>query len=136
MRHINGIELLALRGHLFDECHIFIALVVRALGELAIEFLYLALHLAQMGEGLRGFFKHGAPVFGHQVLREIGHNGALRSRDGAACGLAHTSENLEERALARAVLAHEGDAVFLVDDEGYITEKGSAGKLYGQVVCG
>ena len=40
----------------------------------------------------------------------------------------------QQGTLSRSVLAHEGDAVFFVDYEGYVTEQGGAAKLYGQSV--
>ena len=119
---------------MFDELHVAVALVVGARLQLLVQAVNLGLHLVQVGKGLCRFFEHGASVFGHQVLGQVGDDTVFGSRHLAAGGLAYAGQNLQQGTLSRSVLAHEGDAVFFVDYEGYVTEQGGAAKLYGQSV--
>ena len=88
----------------------------------------------QVGEGLTGFFKDGASVFRHEMLRQIGDDGVLGCRHRAACGGARACQDFEQCALSGAVLAHQGYAVFFVDDKGNIFEKGCAAEFDGQSI--
>ena len=132
--HVDGIELLAQHGNLLDEGHILVALIVGAGGQLIVHALNLGFGLVQMGKGLRGLLEDGAPILSHEMLGEVGDNAIFRCRHLAARGLAHSGEYLEQGALAGAVLAHQGDTVFLVNLKGYVLEQCSAAKLYGQSV--
>ena len=75
-----------------------------------------------MCESLTGFLEYGAAVFCHQVLWQIGYHAVLGGRDGASCGGAYACDNLEQGALACAILAHQGYTVLLVDLEGNVFE--------------
>ena len=115
--HVNRIELLAHGGHLLNQCHIFIALVVGALRQLLVDCLNFRLHLVEVCKRLRGFFKHRAPVFRHEVLGKIGNRCVFSGLRPSRARLAHACQNLEQRALSRAVLSHQGNAVFVVDNK-------------------
>ena len=131
---VDSIVFLAQGRYLFDELHVAVALVVGTRFQLLVQAVNFSLHLVQMGKGLCRFFEHGASVFGHQVLGQVGDDTVLGSRHLAAGGLAYAGQNLQQGTLSRSVLAHEGDAVFFVDYERYVTKQGGAAKLYGQSV--
>ena len=132
--HVDGIELLAHRGHLFDKRHVRIAFIVGACGQFLIHGLYLGFHLVQVGEGLRGFVEDGAAVVCHHVLWKIAYGAVFRHRHRAACRLPHAGKYLEQCALACAVLAHQGYAVFGVDYKRDVLEKRCATEFYGKRV--
>ena len=85
----------------------------------------------EMGERLARLVEDGALVFGHEVLRQVGHDAVFGRRNGAACGCADAGYDLEERALAGSVLAHESYAVLRVYLEGDVFKKGGAAELDG-----
>ena len=115
MSHVYGIELLRERGHLLYELHVFVTLVVCAGGLLVVDAVYLCLDFVQMGKCLASLFEHRAPVFGHQMLWQIGYDAILRCRNRTTCGRSYACDNLEQSAFSCAVLAHEGYTVFLVN---------------------
>ena len=134
VRHVDGIELFAFCCHLFNQRHVFVAFVVGAFGQLAVERFDFGFHLVQVGKGLRRFFENGASVLSHEVLGQVGNDRVLGGRYRAAGGLAHTGQDFQQGALACTVLAHEGDAVFFVDDKGNVTEEGGAAEFNGKSV--
>ena len=136
MGEVNGIKLFAHGGHLLNERHVVVALVVGALHELGIERFDLALHVFEVFEGLAGFLKDSAAVLGHQVLRQVGNDGVFGRADVAAGGLAHAGENFEQRGLTGTVFSHQGDAVFLVDLKRDVFEKCGSAKLDGEAING
>ena len=136
MGEIDGIEFFAHGGHLLNERHVVVALVVGALHELGVERLDFALHVFEVFEGLTGFLKDGAAVLGHQVLRQVGNDGVFGRADVSAGGLAHTGEDFEQRGLTGTVFSHQGDAVFLVDLERDVFEQCGAAKLDGEAING
>ena len=117
VRHVNGIELFAQRGHLLNQCHVVLALIVGAFGQLAVKVVKVSLHFVQVGKGLACLFKHGASVLGHEVLRQVGYHSVFWGRHRTTCGFAHTGQNLEQGAFACTIFAHQGYAVVVVDNE-------------------
>ena len=132
--HVNGVKLLREGRYLLDELHVVVALVVGARAELVVNAVYLCLDLVEVGKGLARLLKHGASVFRHQVLRQVGNDAILRSGDGSTRGRADACYDLEQRTLTCAIFAHEGDAVLLIDLEGNVFEQGGAAKLDGQSI--
>ena len=112
---IDGVELLAQGRHLFDELHVAVALVVGARLQFLVHAVYLGFHLVQVGKGLGGFLEHGASVFRHQVLRQVGHNAVFGHRYLSPCGLPDACKDLQQGAFSGSVLSHEGDAVLFVN---------------------
>ena len=131
---IDGVEFLAHGRHLFDEGHVFVALIVGALHELGIEGFDLALHVLEMLEGLARFFENGATIFGHEVLRKVGDDGVLGGTDVTARGLSHAGQDFEQRRLTCTVFAHEGDAVLLVDLKRNVFEECGSAEFDGQTI--
>ena len=93
---VDGIELLAHSRYLFDERHIFIALVVGTFGQFLVDGFYFGLHLMKVGESLRCLLEHGASVFGHQVLRKIGHDTIFRCRHLPTGRLTYTCQDFQQ----------------------------------------
>ena len=128
---VDGVEPLGEGGQLLDEQHVVGALVVGAGSELVVDAVDLRLDFMEMGERLARFVEHGALVFGKEVLGEVGHDAVFGRRNGAACGCADAGQDLEQRALAGSVLAHESYAVLGVYLEGDVFKKGGAAELDG-----
>ena len=87
-----------------------------------------------VAEGLFGLLEDRAPVLGEQVLREVGDTYTRGDVDLATGSLTRATEDLEQGALARPVLAHQGDTILGVDDEGNIGEERSPTYLYGETI--
>ena len=134
MGHVNRIKLLAHRGHLLDKSHIVIALIISAGGKFGIHGVDFGLHLMQMGESLRCLLKHSASVFSHQMLRQIAYGAIARSRNRTTCGGTFAGQYFKQCAFAGTVLAHQGNAVFGIDDKRNIFEKGCTAELHGKSV--
>jgi len=79
-------------------------------------------------------FKHGAAVFGHEVLRQICYYGVFRGCNLAACGRACAGNNLKQSGFAGSILAHQGYTVFLVNLKRDVTEQGCAAKFNGKSI--
>ena len=122
IRGINRIKLLTQCRDFLNQCHITVALVIRPRLQLLVQPLDLRLHFVQMSECLCRFFKHRPPVFRHQVLRQIRHHAIFGSRNPAAGRLPRTRQNLQQCTFTSPVLAHQGDAVFLINYEGNVTK--------------
>ena len=131
---IDGVEFLAHGRHLFDECHVFVALIVGALHELGVEGFDLALHVLEMLEGLARFFEYGATIFGHEVLRQVGNDRVFGCTDVSARGLSHAGQDFEQRGLTCTVFAHEGDAILLVDLKRNVFEECGSAEFDGQTI--
>ena len=117
----------------FDEFPVVLALVVGAVGQLLVHAFDVGLHLADVPEGLFRLLQHRAAV------RQLHHLGQVA--DGAFAGHGHRAlgrllqarQYLEHRALARPVLSHQGDAVFLVDDVRHVLEQGRGVEFHLEV---
>ena len=120
--HVDGVELLGEHRHLLDELHVIVALVVGARRELVVDAVDLSLDLVEVGKCLARLLEYGSPVFGHQVLRQVGNDAIFRSRNATPCGRSHAGYDLEQGALACAILTHEGYTVLLIDLEGDVFE--------------
>ena len=116
----NGIEFLAQRRDTLDKLHVIVGIIVGPRLQLPVQFVYLRLHLVQVGESLLRLLEDSPPVVHHQVLGQISDNGILRSRDFPACRLADAGQDFEEGRFPRAVLSHQGYPVFFVNDKGNI----------------
>ena len=125
----HQVALVLLREPL-HESHVVVALVVGALGEFAFHALHALLQPRCVAERLAGLFLHGGIVGQPHHLRQIAYRGVVRNIDRAARGLLLATQNLQQRRLARAVLAHEGDAVAIVDDETCLAEQRLHAKLH------
>ena len=115
VRKVDSVEFLAHVRNLLYESHVFIALIVGSLSQFQVQPLYLALHFMEMCKSLRRFFVDRPPVFGHQVLGQIGDDAVLWSGYLSTGGLAHAGKNLEQCGLACTVFAHQCDAVLFVN---------------------
>ena len=89
MGQVDGIELLAHRGHLLYQSHIILALIVRTGSQFIIQDFYFPFHFLQVGKGHRSLFKYRTPVFRHQMLWQISYHTILRSRDTSSRRLPH-----------------------------------------------
>ena len=87
-----------------------------------------------VAEGLFGLLEDRTPVLRQQVLREISYTYARGDIDLASGRFPCAAEDLEQGALARPVLAHQGDTILGVDDEGNIGEERSPTYLYGETI--
>lgn len=115
---VDGVEPLGEGGQLLDEQHVVGALVVGAGRELVVDAVDFCLDFMEMGERLACLVEHGALVFGKEVLGQVSHDAVFWHRNGASCGCADAGQDLEQRALAGSVLAHESYAVLRVYLEG------------------
>ena len=134
MSHVDGIELLAHRSDLLNKGHIVVALVVGACGKLIVQLVNLSLHRLEMSESLTSLFEHRAVVFGHEMLRQVADSAVLGCRDRASCGLPYTGKDLEQGRFACSILAHQCNAVFLVDHKRNVLEQGRPSKFDCQSV--
>ena len=87
-----------------------------------------------MGKGLAGFLEHGTSVLRHQMLRQVGNHRVLGCRYCSSGGATDACQYLQQGALSRTVLAHQGYAVLLVYLEGYILEQCRAAEFDGQSI--
>ena len=132
--HVDGIELLAHRGNLLDQCHIVVALIVGACGKLIVHLVDLCLHCLEMSECLTSLLEHRAMVFGHEVLRQVADGAVLGCRDCASGGLPYAGKDLEQGRFASTILAHQCDAVFLVDYKRNVLKQSRSSKFDCQSV--
>ena len=108
---------LMLVGVAFHESHILLALVVGALTHLTLQPLYAILQLCRIGEGFLCLLAHGRGVLQVHHLRQVTYGGVLCRGNGAARWVLQATQYLQQGTLSRPVLAHQGDAVAVVDDE-------------------
>ena len=85
-----------------------------------------------MLEGLFGLLYDGELVGEHHDLRQVSHAGVALYGHGARGGLLQSGENLEQGRFARAVLAHEGYAVFLVYNKRDVLEERTCSEFHFQ----
>ena len=121
-------------GKALHQLHVFLALVVRAPGQLVVQRCHAPLQLVYRGKGLLGLLPHGAPVGKHHHLGQVASHCLARHGDGAASGSLHAGDNLQQRALPGTVLAHQGDAVLVVDDEAGVREERTRREFHAEVV--
>ena len=134
MSHVDGIELLAHRRDLLNKGHIVVALVVGTCGKLIVQLVNLSLHRLEMSESLTSLFENRAVVFGHEMLRQVADSAVLGCRDRASSGLPYTGKDLEQGRFACTILAHQCNAVFLVDHKRNVLKQGCPSKFDCQSV--
>ena len=132
--HVDGVKFFAQRAYFLGECHVLVRFVVGAGFEFAVDALYFVFGFFQVRECEGGLVEHCPSVLCHEVLRQIRHHAVFGFGDYAASGYALARDNFQESAFARAILAHEGDAVFVVDLERYVLKEGCAPKFYCKIV--
>ena len=130
----HHLEAFLLLGEAGDELHVAVALVVGALSHLLLHTAQLSLNLRPTGKGLAGLLQDGGVVGELHDLWQIAYLAVVRDGDGTGGGMKKSAEHLQHRRLPGAVLAHEGDAVVVVDDEADIVEERLGAELYGEVV--
>ena len=131
----HELEAFVFVGELFHELQIFLAFVVGAPQELLVEVVEMLLHLIDVVERLFGFFNHGVLVGNHHHLGQIAHGDVALTDERAGGWLLLTGKDFQKGRFARAVFAHEGDAVFLIDDKGGAGEQRRCTKRHGDVFC-
>ena len=87
-----------------------------------------------MCKSLCRFFIHGASVFGHQMLREIGDHGIFRRRYIAPARFALACQDFQKGGFPCTVFSHQGYPVFLIDLKGNIFKEGSVTEFYRKSV--
>ena len=132
--HIDGVKFFAQRAHLFNESHVFVRFVVGAGFEFAVDALYFVFGVFEMRKSEGCLLKNRPAVLCHKVLRQICHHAVFGFGDGAASGDALARNYFQKCAFARAILAHEGDAVFVVDLKRNILKEDRASKFYCEIV--
>ena len=87
-----------------------------------------------MGKGRLSLLHHRSAVGQHHHLGQVADGDVLLTRHLSVGGFLHAGNDFQHGALARSVLAHEGDAVFGVDHETGIYEERCGGKFHTQFV--
>jgi hypothetical protein len=123
-------EAFVLVGEAVDQFVVVGGVVVGALGQLVVELLQFGLHVEDVFEGAFSLLQHGAFVAEHHHLGEVADGDFARHRHGARGGLLLARQDFQHGGFARAVLAHQGDAVAGIDDEGDILEERCHPKFY------
>ena len=113
-----------------EEPGVVVGLVVGALGNLVGEPFLESHEVVDAAEGGEGLVDNGAGGVGDHLLGEVADLLAGGDDHGARLGLLPAAEDLEERRLAGAVLAHEANAVVVGDVEGDVVEQVGAGELH------
>jgi len=93
----------------------------------------------QIKDGLEGFFcflQHSQPVFVDHVLGQVTDGHLLGQGNNAPCRGLQTGQQFEQGRLASPVLAHQGNAVFLIDHKGNGIKQGKTSELDRQAVNG
>ena len=91
------------------------------------------LHLHIASKGLSGLVTHGGVILDDHHLWQIADGQAMRYRHMARRGLLHAAEYLKKGGLPCTVLAHQCDAVAVVDDKAGIMEEGFHPKLHLEI---
>ena len=130
----HHLEAVAQMREAFHQRHVFFRLVIGALGQLVVHLLYLALHIADARKSLLGLLTHRVSVTQHHHLWQVSHCGITRHRHCTLGGSLQPRYHLEHRALAGTVLAHQGNAVAVVDDITDIGEERPCAELHTQMV--
>ena len=110
------------------------ALVVGALGDLAREPFDLGFQTQHFIERLGRLVGQRGGVGHAHGLRQVADRTLAVDRDGTRRGLLLARDDAQERGLARAVLAHQTDAVLGIDQKRNIVEKGPAAVADREVV--
>ena len=118
---------------LLHKPHIVVALIVGALAEFAFHAVDSLFQARGVAEGLACLLFHRGVVGNPHHLRQIAYAGVVGNTHHATCGLLLTTQNLQQRRLAGAVLANECDAVTVVDYEACLAEQRLHAKLNFQV---
>ena len=106
-----------------DELLIVLAFVVGTVGQLLVHALDVGLHLEDVFEGQFGFLHHRPLVAQHHHLRQVADGTFAGDGYRTRRGVLQSGQYLQHGRFARSVLAHKGDAVFLVDDVGHVFEQ-------------
>ena len=115
-----------------DKFLIVLTFVVGTVGQFLVHTLDVGLHLEDVFEGQLGLLHHRPLVAQHHHLRQVA-NGTVAGDGHRACRRAlQSGQNLQHGRLARPVLAHQGDAVLLVDDVGHVLEQGRGVEFHFQ----
>ena len=131
----HELEAFVLVGELFHELQIFLAFIVGAPQELLVEVVEMLLHLIDVVERLFGFFDYGVLVGNHHHLRQIAHGDVALADQRAGGRFLLAGKDFQKGGFTCAVLAHKGDAVFLIDDKRGAGEQRRCAKRHGDVFC-
>ena len=117
-----------------QELFVFGAFVVGALGDLARQTGDLGLQPQHLFEGFGGLLHERRGVGHAHRLRQVTDRAVAVERHGTRRGLLFSRDDAQQRGLARAVLAHQTDAVLGIDQERNIIEEGPAPIADGEVI--
>ena len=121
-------------GELLGELRVGVGFVVRAFCELVGDALHLAFHILDFGEGGDGLVPHGERGVAGEFLRQVAHAVPGGDDHRAGGGLQVAVDDFEQRGFARAVVAHQTDAVFVARHERDVLEEEVSREIYRQFV--
>ena len=127
--HLVAVMLL---GKPFDQRHILLTIVVRALGQLLVHAFYALCHLLDVGKGLLGLFAHRHRVLQVHHLRQVADGCIVRHTHHTGCRLLLPAKYFEQSRFSRTVLAHQGNTVAIVDYETGVRKQRLHTKLHTQ----
>ena len=115
-----------------DELLIVLTLVVGTVGQFLVHALDVGLHLEDVFEGQLGFLHHRPLVAQHHHLRQVADGTFTWDGYHTRRGVLQSGQYLQHGRFARPVLAHQGDAVFFVDDVRHVFEQGRGVEFHFQ----
>ena len=127
-------ETVILVRELLNQRHVGLALVICAACNLLVHLVQAFLHLADVGKSRLSLLHHGAAVGQHHHLWQIANRDVFLSRHLSIRRLLHSGNNLQHRALAGTIFAHQGDAVLGVHHKARIQKEWGGGKLHAQFI--
>ena len=108
--------------------------IIGAHGNLIGEFGYLPFQRDDLGKGSRRLL-HETRGIGHlHLLRQVAHRAFAVFGDRARRRLLLADDEFEQRGFARAVFAHQTDAVFGIHEQRYVLKQIPAAETDGQVI--
>ena len=96
--------------------------VVGTLHHGILQLLYLTLQLMELVESSHGFVEYRVGTVHILLLRQIPDGNAFGNDDIAFGGLFQSTDELEQRGLAGAIMANQSNAVLFTDQKGDIGE--------------
>ena len=115
-----------------DELLIVLAFVVGAVGQFLVHALDVGLHLEDVFESQLGFLHHRPLVAQYHHLRQVADGTFAGDGYRTRRGVLQSGQYLQHGRFARPVLAHQGDAVFFVDDVRHVFEQGRGVEFHFQ----
>ncbi len=108
--------------------------VVGALGDFGRQTTDFGLQQQHLVKSLGGLLDQRGGVGDLHLLGQVADRAFAVHGHGARRGLLFAHDQAQERGFARAVLAHQTDAVARVDEKRYVVEKGPAPVAHGEIV--